>query len=123
MPARIASVTNRSDFAYPRRASAGGFKVRDMFLLDPRHCISSEPGTFVNDTEINRVRQYPALPVEFSREIMQLQSPADRAARKAALGNATICNGRRSRSSPAKDAAHARSPAALELATAGPPGH
>ena len=47
----------------------------DMLFLIPgtSHIVRAQ-GTYVNDTEINRVRQYlERYPVEFSREIMQLQ--------------------------------------------------
>jgi S-DNA-T family DNA segregation ATPase FtsK/SpoIIIE len=78
MPARIAfQVTNRSDSRVvldelgAERLLGNG----DMLFLIPgtSHIIRAQ-GTYVNDTEINRVRQYlERYPVEFSREIMQLQ--------------------------------------------------
>ena len=78
MPARIAfQVTNRSDSRVvldelgAERLLGNG----DMLFLIPgtSHIIRAQ-GTYVNDTEINRVRQYlECYPVEFSREIMQLQ--------------------------------------------------
>jgi S-DNA-T family DNA segregation ATPase FtsK/SpoIIIE len=78
MPARIAfQVTNRSDSRVvldelgAERLLGNG----DMLFLIPgtSHIIRAQ-GTYVNDIEINRVRQYlERYPVEFSREIMQLQ--------------------------------------------------
>jgi DNA segregation ATPase FtsK/SpoIIIE, S-DNA-T family len=78
MPARIAfQVTNRSDSRVvldelgAERLLGNG----DMLFLIPgtSHIVRAQ-GTYVNDTEINRVRQYlERYPVEFSREIMQLQ--------------------------------------------------
>jgi S-DNA-T family DNA segregation ATPase FtsK/SpoIIIE len=78
MPARIAfQVTNRSDSRVvldelgAERLLGNG----DMLFLIPgtSHILRAQ-GTYVNDTEINRVRQYlERYPVEFSREIMQLQ--------------------------------------------------
>jgi DNA segregation ATPase FtsK/SpoIIIE, S-DNA-T family len=78
MPARIAfQVTNRSDSRVvldelgAERLLGNG----DMLFLIPgtSHIIRAQ-GTYVNDAEINRVRQYlERYPVEFSREIMQLQ--------------------------------------------------
>jgi DNA segregation ATPase FtsK/SpoIIIE, S-DNA-T family len=78
MPARIAfQVTNRSDSRVvldelgAERLLGNG----DMLFLIPgtSHIVRAQ-GTYVNDAEINRVRQYlERYPVEFSREIMQLQ--------------------------------------------------
>ena len=78
MPARIAfQVTNRSDSRVvldelgAERLLGNG----DMLFLIPgtSHILRAQ-GTYVNDAEINRVRQYlERYPVEFSREIMQLQ--------------------------------------------------
>jgi DNA segregation ATPase FtsK/SpoIIIE, S-DNA-T family len=78
MPARIAfQVTNRSDsrvvldeLGAERLLGNGDM----LFLLPGTSHIVRAQGTYVNDTEINRVRQYlERYPVEFSREIMQLQ--------------------------------------------------
>jgi DNA segregation ATPase FtsK/SpoIIIE, S-DNA-T family len=78
MPARIAfQVTNRSDSRVvldelgAERLLGNG----DMLFLIPgtSHILRAQ-GTYVNDAEINRIRQYlERYPVEFSREIMQLQ--------------------------------------------------
>jgi S-DNA-T family DNA segregation ATPase FtsK/SpoIIIE len=78
MPARIAfQVTNRSDSRVvldelgAERLLGNG----DMLFLIPgtSHILRAQ-GTYVNDAEINRVRQYlERYPVEFNREIMQLQ--------------------------------------------------
>jgi DNA segregation ATPase FtsK/SpoIIIE, S-DNA-T family len=78
MPARIAfQVANRSDSRVvldelgAERLLGNG----DMLFLIPgtSHIIRAQ-GTYVNDTEINRVRRYlEQYPVEFSREMMQLQ--------------------------------------------------
>jgi S-DNA-T family DNA segregation ATPase FtsK/SpoIIIE len=78
MPARIAfQVTNRSDsrvvldeLGAERLLGNGDM----LFLIPGTSNIVRAQGTYVNDTEINRVRQYlERYPVEFSREIMQLQ--------------------------------------------------
>jgi DNA segregation ATPase FtsK/SpoIIIE, S-DNA-T family len=78
MPARIAfQVANRSDSRVvldelgAERLLGNG----DMLFLIPgtSHIVRAQ-GTYVNDTEINRVRGYlEQYPVEFSREMMQLQ--------------------------------------------------
>ena len=105
MPARIAfQVTNRSDSRVvldelgAERLLGNG----DMLFLIPgtSHILRAQ-GTYVNDAEINRVRQYlERYPVEFSREIMQLQvgggpGGKDRGPRSR---SATISTSRRSRS-------------------------
>ncbi len=78
MPARIAfQVTNRSDsrVVLDELGAERLLGHGDMLFLIPgtSHIVRAQ-GTYVNDTEINRVRQYlERYPVEFSREIMQLQ--------------------------------------------------
>jgi S-DNA-T family DNA segregation ATPase FtsK/SpoIIIE len=92
MPARIAfQVANRSDSRVvldelgAERLLGNG----DMLFLVPgtSHIVRAQ-GTYVGDTEINRVRHYlEQYPVEFSREMMQLQvgGPSSGKERGAAL--------------------------------------
>ena len=94
-PERFAGRARRAG----RRAAAG---QRRHALPDPRH-VAHHPrqGTYVTDTEINRICQYlERYPVEFSREIMQLQVGGGPAARTAAprSRSATSSTSRRSRS-------------------------
>ena len=99
----------------------------DMLFLIPgtSHIVRAQ-GTYVSDTEVNRVCEYlEQYPVEFSRELVQLQSAAASAARTGATAsrNATSSTRPPSRSSSAKAGARARSSSAPWVsATAGPPG-
>jgi S-DNA-T family DNA segregation ATPase FtsK/SpoIIIE len=78
MPARIAfQVTNRTDsrVVLDELGAERLLGHGDMLFLIPgtSHIVRAQ-GTYVNDAEINRVRQYlERYPVEFNREIMQLQ--------------------------------------------------
>ena len=78
MPARIAfQVTSRGDsrVILDEMGADKLLGLGDMLFLIPgtSHIVRAQ-GTFVSDAEINRVRDYlERYPVEFSRELMQLQ--------------------------------------------------
>ena len=78
MPARIAfQVTSRGDsrVILDEMGADKLLGLGDMLFLIPgtSHIVRAQ-GTFVSDAEINRVRDYlDRYPVEFSRELMQLQ--------------------------------------------------
>ena len=119
LPARIAfQVTSRGDSRVVLD-EMGAEKLLgngDMLFLFPgtSHIVRAQ-GTYVSDAEVNRVCQYlEQYPVEFSRELVQLQVGGGPAARTAARRSrsATSCTSRPSRSSSAKAAARARSSSA-----------